>query len=162
MIFFKLIKVKKIIVWLKHVIWIYLIYLKQVYTFQSNQVKFENPKSSLPLKRFIVCFLTTLNSRKPKVRWKCISGILLILTFTTTNLLQVCYVNIASYETLGSLRKNKDIAVTKPDNGNGVVILDRKLHNNAIEEIISETSKFEKLNEDPMLKREALLQRFFT
>ena len=45
-----------------------LIYLKQVYTFQSNQIKFENPKSSLPLKRFIVRFLTTLNLRKPKVR----------------------------------------------------------------------------------------------
>ena len=45
-----------------------LIYLKQVYTFQSNQTKFENPKSSLPLKRFIVHFLTTLNPRKPKVR----------------------------------------------------------------------------------------------
>ena len=45
-----------------------LIYLKQVYTFQSNQRKFENRKSSLPLKRFIVHFLTTLNSRKPKVR----------------------------------------------------------------------------------------------
>ena len=45
-----------------------LIYLKQVCTFQSNQIKFENPKSSLPLKRFIVHFLTTLNPRKPKVR----------------------------------------------------------------------------------------------
>ena len=45
-----------------------LIYLKQVYTFQSNQIKFENPKSSLPLKRFTVHFLTTLNPRKPKVR----------------------------------------------------------------------------------------------
>ena len=45
-----------------------LIYLKQVYTFQSNQIKFENPKSSLPLKRFIVRFLTTLNLRKPNVR----------------------------------------------------------------------------------------------
>ena len=33
-----------------------------------NQTKFENPKSSLPLKRFIVHFLTTLNPRKPKVR----------------------------------------------------------------------------------------------
>ena len=48
----------------------------------------------------------------------------------------------------------------KPDKGNGVVILDRKLYNNAIEEIISDTSKFEKLNEDPTLKREASLQRF--
>ena len=45
-----------------------LIYLKQVYTFQSNQIKFENPKSLLPLKRFTVHFLTTLNPRKPKVR----------------------------------------------------------------------------------------------
>ena len=50
--------------------------------------------------------------------------------------------------------------ITKPDKGNGVAILDRKLYNNAIEEIISDTSKFEKLNEDPTLKREASLQRF--
>ena len=57
--------------------------------------------------------------------------------------------------------KNKDIIVIKkPDKGNGVVILDLKFYNNAIEEIISYTSKFEKLNEDPTLKREASLQRF--
>ena len=48
----------------------------------------------------------------------------------------------------------------KPDNGNGVVILDRKLYNYAIEKIIADTSKFEKLYEDPILKREASLQRF--
>ena len=47
--------------------------------------------------------------------------------------------------------------MTKPDE---VVILDRKLYDNAIQEIISDTSKFEKLNEDPTLKREASLQRF--
>ena len=41
-----------------------------------------------------------------------------------------------------------------------MVILDRKRYNNAIEEIISDTSKFEKLNEDPTSKREASLQRF--
>ena len=41
----------------------------------------------------------------------------------------------------------------KPDKGNGVVILDRKLYDNAIQEIISDTSKFKKLNEDPNLKR---------
>ena len=61
---------------------------------------------------------------------------------------------------LGNLRNNKDIVITKPDKGNGVVILDRKLYNNAIEEIISDTSKFEKLNEDPILKHEASLQSF--
>ena len=41
-----------------------------------------------------------------------------------------------------------------------MVILDQKLYYNINQEIISDTSKFEKLNEDPTLKREALLQRF--
>ena len=44
-----------------------LIYLK-LYTFWSNQIKLENLKYLLPLKRFIVFLLTTLNTRKPKVR----------------------------------------------------------------------------------------------
>ena len=48
----------------------------------------------------------------------------------------------------------------KPDKGNGVAILDQKLYNNAIEEIISYTSKLLKLNEEPIFKREASLQRF--
>ena len=48
----------------------------------------------------------------------------------------------------------------KPDKGNGVVVLDRKLYNNSIEEIISDTFKLENLNEYPTLKREASLQRF--
>ena len=43
----------------------------------------------------------------------------------------------------------------KPGKGNGVVILDQKLSNNTIKEIISDTSQFEKLNEDPTLKHEA-------
>ena len=34
---------------------------------------------------------------------------------------------------LQNLMKNKDIVITKPDKGNGVVILDQKLYNNAIE-----------------------------
>ena len=73
-----------------------LIYLKRVYTFQSNQITLENPKFSLPFKRFIVHFLTALNPRKPQVRLKRISRILLTLIFTTKNLLHVYYVNIAS------------------------------------------------------------------
>ena len=40
-----------------------------------------------------------------------------------------------------------------------VLLLDRKLYDNAIQEIILDTSKFEKLNEDPTIKREASLQR---
>ena len=54
----------------------------------------------------------------------------------------------------------KYIVITKPNKGNGVVILDRELSDNAIQKRISDTSKFEKLNEDPTLKREASIQRF--
>ena len=61
---------------------------------------------------------------------------------------------------LRNLWKNKDIIITKPDKGNGVVILDQKLYDNTIQEIISNTSKFEKLNKDPILKREVSLLRF--
>ena len=63
---------------------------------------------------------------------------------------------------LRNLRKNKDFVTTKADKGNGVVIFDRKLYNNAIEEIVLDTSKFGKLSEDPTLKREGLLQNFPT
>ena len=67
---------------------------------------------------------------------------------------------LRQHDVLQNLRKNKDIITAKPEKGNGVVISDRKLSYNAIQEIISDTSKFEKLNEDQTLKREASLQRF--
>ena len=50
--------------------------------------------------------------------------------------------------------------MTTPNKGNGVAILDRKLYNNPIQNIISDTSKFEKLDEDPTLKIEASQQLF--
>ena len=65
---------------------------------------------------------------------------------------------LRQYRVLRNLRKNRDIVITKPDKGNGVVILDRKLYDKAIQELISDTSKFEKLNEDSTLKREASLR----
>ena len=67
---------------------------------------------------------------------------------------------LRQHRVLQTLRKNKDIVITKLDKGNGVAILDQKLYNNAIEEIISDTSKFGKINEDPTLKLEASLQCF--
>ena len=48
-----------------------------------------------------------------------------------------------------------------PNTGNGVIILDRKLYDKAIQEIISDTAKFKKLNEDPTLKCKASLECFF-
>ena len=66
-------------------------------------------------------FLNNLKSQETKSQ---ISGILLIFFF------------FRQHRVLRNLRKNKDIVITKPNKGNGVVILDRKLYNNAIEEII--------------------------
>ena len=60
---------------------------------------------------------------------------------------------------LQNLTKNKDIIITKPNKGNGVVILDRKLFDNATQKIISETSKFEELDEYPIVKLEGSIQR---
>ena len=63
---------------------------------------------------------------------------------------------LRKHRVLQNLRKNKDIVITKPDKGNGFVTLDPvtlKLYDNAIQEIISDTSKFEKLNEDPTLMK---------
>ena len=49
---------------------------------------------------------------------------------------------LRQHRVLGNLKKNKDIVITKPDKEIGMVNLDRKLYKNAIEEIISDTSKF--------------------
>ena len=48
----------------------------------------------------------------------------------------------------------------KPDKGNGVVILDRKVYDSSIQKIIPDTSKFEMFDENHTLKREVSLQRF--
>ena len=67
---------------------------------------------------------------------------------------------LPQHRVLQNLRKNKDIVITKPDKGNGVVILDRKLYGNAIQEIISDTFKLKKLNEGLTLKPKVPLQSF--
>ena len=54
---------------------------------------------------------------------------------------------LCQHRVLRNLLKNKDIVITKPGKGNGVVILDRKLYDNAIRKLISDTSNFEKLIE---------------
>ena len=67
---------------------------------------------------------------------------------------------LRQHRVLRNLSKNKNIIITKPNKGNGVVSLDQKLYYNSFQEIISDTSKFEKPNEGPTLKHESLVQRF--
>ena len=134
-----------------------LIYLKQFYTFQSNQIKLLNPKPSLPFEKIHCTFINNLKSKETKSKIKAHLSYLANSYFynykTSPSILR-------QHCVWRNLRKNKDIIITKPDKGKGVVILDQKLHDNAIKEIISDTSKFEKLSEGPSLKREASLQCF--
>ena len=62
---------------------------------------------------------------------------------------------LRQHHILRNFRMNKDIFITKPDKGNGVAILDRKVYNNVID-----TSKLKKLREETTSKRKASLQRF--
>ena len=62
--------------------------------------------------------------------------------------------DLKSYKLLKDLRKNKNIVILKPDKGNGVVVLDRTAYDGGILKIISDTSKFKVLAEDPTLLRE--------
>ena len=57
------------------------------------------------------------------------------------------------HDILKKLRRNKNIVVLKPDKGNGVVILDRSDYSRKILEIIENTGKFVKLDNDPTIKR---------
>ena len=61
---------------------------------------------------------------------------------------------------LKRLQSNPEIVITRPDKGNGVVILDRKVYNKCITEMISDRKKFRKLEGDVTLKRERKLQNF--
>ena len=129
------------------------IYLKQVYIFLSNQKKFENLKSSLPSKRFLV-HLSKETKSQIKVHLSYLANSYFYNYKPSPRIPR-------QHRVLWNLRKNKDIVITKPDKENGVVILGQKLYDNVIQEIISDTSTFEKLKKDPTLKREASLQRFY-
>ena len=103
------------------------IYLKQVCTSLSNQIKFENLKSSLPLKRFIVRLLTTFKSEETKNQIKA-PLLYLVNSYFYNYKASPCI--ICQHRILWKL-------IINPDKRNGVVILDQKLYDNAIQEIIS-------------------------
>ena len=61
---------------------------------------------------------------------------------------------------LKRLHTNKDIVITRPDKGSGIVNLDKTFYGEKILRLISDVNKFRKLNGDPTLTREGQLQRF--
>ena len=103
--------------------------LKQICTSLSNQINFENLKSSLPLKRFIVHLLTTFKSEETKNQTKA-PLLYLVNSYFYNYKPSPCI--LCQHRILWKLRKNKDIIIMKPDKKNWVVILDQKLYDNAI------------------------------
>ena len=69
----------------------------------------------------------------------------------------------AELSALKKLSRNKDLVILRPDKGNGVVILNRIDYINKVESLLSDASKFKKLDIDMLdlcLKRENKLIRF--
>ena len=59
---------------------------------------------------------------------------------------------------LKKLKQNKDIIILRPDKGNRVVVLDKVVYNNTISDLLSDSSKFKKLQSDLTQGREGQLQ----
>ena len=120
------------------------IYLKQAYTSLSNQMKFANPKILNTFGKIRRFFIDNFKSKETKNQIKVHLSHHANSHFynykTSPRILRQHHVS-------QSLRKNKDIVI-------------RKLSNNPIQEILSDTSKLKKLNKDPLLKQQSSLQRF--
>lgn len=64
------------------------------------------------------------------------------------------------YEILKSVRSNKNIVITRPDKGNGVVISDKTFYDEKILKLTDDVNKFKKVNGDPTLTTEVRLYFF--
>ena len=67
---------------------------------------------------------------------------------------------LTKHRILKNLRNNKDIIITKPDKGAGVVILNKNDYIKMSHEIINDKAKFKQLKKDVTLTRETALQKF--
>ena len=61
---------------------------------------------------------------------------------------------------LKKLQQNEGIVITKPDKGNGVVILNKSDYLNMLYDIVNDSNKFKKLDGDVTMLREGQLQRY--
>ena len=64
------------------------------------------------------------------------------------------------WKALTDLRKDDSIIITKPDKGNGVVIISRLDYLNKMKHLISDTTKFKELQHNPTKSREESLSTY--
>ena len=65
---------------------------------------------------------------------------------------------LKKHRIIQNLRRNKNIAILKPDKGNAVVVIDRRIYDQEIMKLISDPGKFKKLKCDPTQTRQTKLQ----
>ena len=63
------------------------------------------------------------------------------------------------FQAIKSLRNNKDILITKPDKGSGVVILNQKDYITKMGDVLNDNSKFEKLGDVEQFDKTARLEQ---
>ena len=69
-------------------------------------------------------------------------------------------VDLKKHRILKSLKNNKNIVILKPDKGNVVVVMNRTDYNSSLNRILSDSTKFKPIREDPTTLREGRLQRY--
>ena len=84
------------------------------------------------------------------------------LATTYVNSFKPSLKDLKKLKILKKLKKNKDIIILRPDKGNGVVVhvFDKLAYNNAISDLLSDDTKFKKLQSDLTLRRGGQLQRY--
>ena len=121
----------------------YLIYLKQVYTSLSKQIKIQISEIFTIFEKNHRLFISNLKSGETK------SQIKVYLSYLVRNSYLRNYKTfphiLHQHRVFGNLIINKDIVTMKPNKRNEVVILDRKLYDNAIQKINLDPYKFEKV-----------------
>ena len=82
------------------------------------------------------------------------------LATTCVNSIKLSLKDLKKLVILKKLKKNRDIIILTPDKGDGIVVLDKLAYNNAIGDLLSDDTKFEKVHSDLTLQREGQLQRY--
>ncbi|XP_065651296.1 uncharacterized protein LOC136079485 [Hydra vulgaris] len=67
---------------------------------------------------------------------------------------------LRKHKIIKRLRKNENIVITRPDKGNGIIVLNKVDYINSLNNIISDKTKFKELKDDPTIKREVSLQGY--
>ncbi|XP_065642787.1 uncharacterized protein LOC136074401 [Hydra vulgaris] len=67
---------------------------------------------------------------------------------------------LRKHKIIKRLRKNENIVITRPDKGNGIIVLNNVDYINSLNNSISDKTKFKELKDDPTIKREVSLQGY--